>query len=157
MDIQAAKQRCEAATAEPWVPCAHVAGTDPDCPCKYYGDVWGEDGETIVAFLGTCSVCPGDGCGCRTAPVVHDEMQRRANGMFIAHARTDLPAALEALEKAQGQRDELRKALLALSWQEPDGTRHWCESAAQGESDIRVNDCNCDEGRALLRSTKEDE
>lgn len=111
MDIAAAKKRCEASSPGPWEPCAHVAGTDPDCPCKYYGDVWGEDGETIVAFLGTCSVCPGDGCGCRTAPAVHDEMQRQANGMFIAHARADLPAALEALEEAQKIADILRPTM----------------------------------------------
>ena len=45
---------------------------------------------------------------------------------------------------------ETQEALRALSWQEPDGTRHWGESAARGESDIAVNDCNCDEGRAIL-------
>ena len=54
------------------------------------------------------------------------------------------------LAEKKGKLEEAQAALRALSWQEPDGTRHWCESAAQGESDVRVNDCNCDEARAIL-------
>jgi hypothetical protein len=34
--------------------------------------------------------------------------QRKANIEFAAHARSDLPAALEALEEAQGKLDEIQ-------------------------------------------------
>ncbi len=61
-----------------------------------------------------------------------------------------LRAEITTLER---QLAEAQAALRALSWQEPDGTRHWCEfagariaDAASGVSD----DCNCDEGRAIL-------
>ncbi|KKL72258.1 hypothetical protein LCGC14_2086730 [marine sediment metagenome] len=89
------------------------------------------------------------------------EEERKAYAVCLKYS-LDVPAAevvpiLESLSEARRERvaavtalEEAQMALRALSWQEPDGTRHWCEFAARGESDIAVNDCNCDEGRAIL-------
>ena len=81
MDIAAAKKRCEAATP---------------------GDWWNESGVIHVAI--------GDGRASHPASVplrvdmTEEELQQAEDdAKFIAHARTDLPAALEALEEAQAE------------------------------------------------------
>ncbi len=75
LDIQAAKQWCEAATDGPWE-------ADED-----------EKTHAMVVYQ------PESG-----SPVVYDgECLSDADAEFIAHAREDLPAALEALEEAQGK------------------------------------------------------
>ena len=79
-----------------------------------------------------------------SCPSTTEDLHLTAEGYaYIGRLRTSIFQLVEELEEAQA-------TLKALSWQEPDGTRHWCEFAARGESDIAVNDCNCDEGRAIL-------
>ena len=89
MDIAAAKKRCEAATKAPWKAeldylSAFIPGKRPN-------------GEIIG----------------RLQPSISDlfpREQKYANAEFAAHARTDLPAALEAqgkLEAVQALRDKL--------------------------------------------------
>jgi len=88
-DIQAARKRCEAATPGPWKIRAAVNGFDKD-----------------VAIL--------DSFGQIIAEVfmqVNREVFRPAvaNAAFIKHARSDLPAALEALEEAQGKLEWVKR------------------------------------------------
>ncbi len=94
MDTLAAKKRCEAATPEPWETHQEGDGFNSVRICKPISD--GECqpvGEAEI--LGTIRA------------------QAEANADFIAHARSDLPAALEALEEAQGRIAELENALRA--------------------------------------------
>ena len=79
LDIQAAKKRCEAAT-EAWVAeGTYVSGRVPNGR---------PNGEIIGRFQPSRS---------GIISVEQDE----ANAEFAAHARSDLPAALEALEEAR--------------------------------------------------------
>ncbi len=87
MDIQAARERCEAATEGPWL--RHQ---------------WGTKSQVVEAKVNT-----------ETAPGIKMVGQRilaremlKANAEFVAHARSDLPAALEALEEAQGKLEVLK-------------------------------------------------
>ena len=83
MDTAAANRRCEAATPEPWEFVNGFYGWDMGIfpvGCK------DKLNEAVVANNGHSN---GD--------------LSQADGDFIAHARTDLPAALEALEEAQKQ------------------------------------------------------
>ena len=85
MDIQAAKKRCEAATEGPWEFANGFYGWDMGIfpvGCK------DRLNEAVVANNGHSN---GD--------------LNQANGDFIAHARSDLPAALEALEEAHRRGD----------------------------------------------------
>ena len=87
MDTKAIKKRCEAATPEPWKFVAGESNNQPtpdDCLGSIVGDDW------ILA------------------EIKNDTPQPEANAKFIAHARSDLPAALEALEEAQGKIGALR-------------------------------------------------
>ena len=81
MDTAAAKKRCEAATEGPWIAeldyvAAFIPGKRPN------GEIIGRWQTSISGLL--------------------SDEQRQANAEFAAHARSDLPAALEALEEAQG-------------------------------------------------------
>ena len=86
-DPQAAKERCEAATPEPWTAeldyiSAFIPGKRPN-------------GEIIG----------------RLEPSISDlfsREQKYANATFAAHARSDLPAALEVLEEAREEARKLR-------------------------------------------------
>jgi hypothetical protein len=85
MDTQAARERCEAATPEPWL-------AVPSTSMK-----WDERGNVgIVADVQESARVIGEvfetvGHGVHAGA--------KANAEFVAHARSDLPAALEALEK----------------------------------------------------------
>ena len=90
MDIQAARERCEAATEGPWL--RHQ---------------WGTKSQVVEAKVNT-----------ETAPGIKMVGQRilaremlKANAEFVAHARSDLPAALEALEEAQKIVDILKPTM----------------------------------------------
>ena len=89
-DIEAIKARADKATAGPW------ANDAPACVAK----LWPEGGKMTVA----------------TAP--HETFFGIANAEFIAHARTDIPALIAAIEasetarvKAEQERDALKEAL----------------------------------------------
>lgn len=88
IDIAAIKARADKATAGPW------ANDAPACVAK----LWPEGGKMTVA----------------TAP--HETFFGIANAEFIAHARTDIPALLTALEaseaarlKAEQERDAVKE------------------------------------------------
>ncbi len=92
MDTAAAKKRCEAASKGPWAsegPGGWVSGPIPGGR---------PNGEIIGRFRLE-----------RTG--LHYEQDDQANADFAAHARTDLPAALEALEEAQRKNERLKAAL----------------------------------------------
>ena len=60
---------------------------------------------------------------------------------FIAHARTDLPAALEALEEAQKRRDEWRVQafrLLPSDTDEDDMGELWSEFAVEAQGKLEA-------------------
>ncbi len=93
-DPQAARARCEAAIPEPWraeleYVSAFIPGKRPN------GEIIGRWQPSISGLL--------------------SDEQMRANAEFAAHARTDLPAALEALEEAQKKLDAIRRAIDAAS------------------------------------------
>ena len=92
-DIQAARERCEVATPGDWF-------------FNSYDAIWeagkGDDSERIASVSHLEYDDEGD-----EVPSHGDEIfgprsaEARANGEFIAHACSDLPAALEALEEAE--------------------------------------------------------
>ena len=83
-DPQAAKERCEAASETPW-----TVGNEPQLNMvAECGDT--RNGLSLYVFA------------YRLAPA-------EADAEFIAHARSDLPAALEALEEAQAEHKALRQ------------------------------------------------
>jgi len=138
MDIAAAKKRCEAATGGPWLVTDRNEAGD-----RYVGPA-----EEYVAI------------------VVRDALARLmtdANAEFIAHARTDLPAALEALEEAKG----LIAALRLQIWNEGNSTtellldrareieaKDRALEAAQKAAEVCGDACSV---HAVLRGTKEGE
>ena len=91
-DPQAARERCKAASEGPWV------------------NAHGEFVSQADTFIAICRV---------NRPVLEDIVAgksvlaprgaEQANKDFIAHARTDLPAALEALEEAQGKLEAVQR------------------------------------------------
>lgn len=93
-DREAARERCDAATEGPWYANVNdlIGGTmvgNRDKPSSEYDNRRESDsGDREVAdFI--------------SAP----------DADFIAHARTDLPAALDQLEAAEAERDELRRVM----------------------------------------------
>ena len=94
-DIQAARKRCEAVLGD--VPLgAHVLRWVFEPTRKGWGRVWAEIKVDSNGMVGTTGL-PG------TVRVLEHI------GEFIAHARSDLPAALEALEEAQGKLGVVRE------------------------------------------------
>ncbi len=85
MDIQAAKKRCEAARGLFWV----ISADETD------GFLYVETQEGTYV--------------CETGVGNRDQAE------FIAHARSDLPAALEALEEAQVQLEIVRRGYHTLA------------------------------------------
>ncbi len=84
-DPQAARERCEAASETPW-----TVGTEPQLNMvAECGDT--RNGQSIYVFA-------------------YRLASAEADADFIAHAREDLPAALEALEEAQGAIGVVREA-----------------------------------------------
>lgn len=89
LNIQAARARCEAATPKPWAVTDRNAAGD-----RYVGPV-----DEYVAIVVRSAV---------------NDLPTEANADFIAHARSDLPAALEALEEAQGKLLAVKGRLLEI-------------------------------------------
>lgn len=98
----------EAATAGPWVGCAHVAGTDPECPCRYRGDVWSKRTDEVLFQLGVGpdrlpEVTDEDGSW-RMTPATPRE-QGYANGRYLAALDPQtVIALLDALDAAEATR-----------------------------------------------------
>lgn len=105
--LQAARERCEAATKGPWT-----------------ADHYGND-ECVVVSEATG--LPWDTISYAT----------EANGNFIAHARTDLPLALDLLTQAA-------KALEAVEWVRDETWEvcPWC-GALRGLGDKPYHDDDC--------------
>ena len=89
----------KAATPGPWQGCAHVAGTDAECPCRYRGDV--SNGELVLLQLGVGPDHPA-----LAALAVIEAAQRvvweymhpaSGDGNFVIKVR-DLRAALDRWE-----------------------------------------------------------
>lgn len=77
-------------TPGPWRGCAHVAGTDADCPCRYRGDVVSEATDETLFQMG---VDPGvEGNDMIAAPSLE---QGYVNGRYIAAAAD--PTTIRAL------------------------------------------------------------
>lgn len=85
-DLIASKARCEAASAGPW---RHIAA-----------DNLIEDSEGFIVWQARSLACSVE--------------QRDANGAFIAHARTDLPAAIARIERAEASNAALTAELREL-------------------------------------------
>ncbi|KKL16706.1 hypothetical protein LCGC14_2492840 [marine sediment metagenome] len=90
LDLPAIKKRCEAATDGPWlaVPLQELAVA----------------GNFMVTWRVIASTKQG----------VMKQIRQEADAEFAAHARSDLPAALEALEEAQGRCKLLEKGIRFL-------------------------------------------
>ncbi|KKL83725.1 hypothetical protein LCGC14_1971840 [marine sediment metagenome] len=178
MDIAAAKKRCEAATPEPWR-AGYEDGSAPDTvmtvakhQCQTKVGVRVESGKTERGRF--VSFTKDDGVPPLTFPPMPNilceidddlpEAERLANAEFIAHARTDLPIALEALEEAQGscerQQHLSRIANLAEQLAEAQGKVEELERLTydlhqrSGHPDSACLRCQF---YAILRGTKEDE
>lgn len=78
----------EAASFGPWAGCAHVEGTDPDCPCRYRGDIWAVIEDVVVCQMGFGPDQVGrddEPDDWRSVPTTSLD-QGYANGRFIAAA-----------------------------------------------------------------------
>ena len=75
--IAASRARCEAATKGPWT---HI--------------------EDAPMFVGSTEMVQTPNSNINVGRVYSQNLQPRHDAAFIAHARTDLPRALEALERA---------------------------------------------------------
>jgi len=127
LDIAAAKKRCEAATEGPW----QAVGFDGLKEGANYHDF-----SIVASQIGDEDIFITN-IGPFFCPVEVSKEQAAdewATGDFIAHARTDLPAALEGLEEAQGKLDAVE------------------EFARTGCADIERDGI-----LRILRGTKEDE
>lgn len=117
MDTQAVRDRCDAATKGDWF-------------WNSYDSIWvgmGDDSERIASVAHLEYDVEGD-----EVPSHGDEIfgtrqsEARANAEFIAHARSDLPAALEIIETL---RDKAKKILAAG----PSKDDEWWIAAILGE------------------------
>ena len=144
IDIAAIKARADKATSGPWESDATQNegdyGSGPDCVSGFSSyEVIAEKGricDTINSDVAmVCEEYDEDGC------TAFDEVGQ-ANMDFIAHARTDIPALIAALEasesarvKAEQERDALKEALKPFADEafryEPD----------DGDSDLPIWDC----------------
>ena len=97
---KAARERCAGATPEPW---------------EHYEDDGGSGVNARTAdgirFVSYDDMADGHTPGQYDI----DRAEASANAAFIAHARTDLPAALDALDAADAENARLRAALAALA------------------------------------------
>jgi len=100
-DIQAAKKRCEVATGGGWF-------------WNSYDAIWvgkGDDSERIASVSHLEYDREGDEVFSHGDEIFGPRaVEARANAEFIAHARADLPAALEIVETL---RDKAKKVLAA--------------------------------------------
>ena len=100
---QAARERCEKAIPGPW---------------ETYGDRYAtwlihKTGGWVFACVTDVKKNPADG---QDNPEHDPTGQRAANtAAFIAHARTDLPAALDALDAKDAEIERLRVALTKIA------------------------------------------
>ena len=102
MDTAAARKRCEAAKPGPW----RATGFDGLKEGANYHDF-----SIIASQIGDEDIFITN-IGPFFCPVEVSKEQAAdewATAEFIAHARTDLPAALEALEEAQGKLEAVQK------------------------------------------------
>lgn len=98
-DPKAARERCDAATPEPWTVYVSQGGSEE-------GDLEQEH------WLEANTVSKWPFCILPHRPdIPGPETQAPRDAEFIAHARSDLPAALEAMEEAQGKLELVSRAV----------------------------------------------
>lgn len=95
-DRAAARARCQAATPGPW----YFGAGD-----RTYGRAFDLDEELLFVAADDAREVP--------VAVVTEHLMDGMDAVFIAHARTDLPAALDALDEIERDRDHWRDAVIA--------------------------------------------
>ena len=121
MDIAAAKKRCEAATPEPWEVWEYEEHFEPY--------------NRAVSVVMEWQEVEGKPKGYSK---IDSTVLTQADAEFIAHARSDLPAALEALEEAVKSYEAMRH-----SWSE----EHNALLEAKGKLErIETEACTCGGG-----------
>ena len=113
-NLPAAKKRCEEATPGPWV-----------------------DTSTLDEVRPIASVAGDSYCEICYDPEMDDRENDRA---FIAHARTDLPAAIARIEWQEKRLDEAREMLLCAKvhgdWDKfTEGVETWLHAVEKGPPD----------------------
>ena len=105
LDLEAIRKRCEAATPGPWKTTdgyeAAQAGTRYDDLVSILED---STGEPIIQHIYY------DG---------HHTIMRPSDVQFIAHARTDLPACLDEIERLNARQQELLATIARISQTTP--------------------------------------
>lgn len=103
---QDAKERCEAATSGEWRRCC-----DGDCPCH---QVWTIPGDhPVFTADGRQCIGPTHHKWGDSPEAIYGEVrdeQAKANARFIAAARTDLPMALDEIDRLNRLLDAMEKA-----------------------------------------------
>lgn len=99
------RARCEAATEGPWTPERGDLGLDGDARFPTSSLV------TVYAY-DDCDIHPLADCSCNHT--CREEEVAVSNAAFIAHARTDIPALLDALETALAQLNVAREGLMRI-------------------------------------------
>lgn len=101
---QAMRARCDAATKGPW------ANDDPSWMALNDITVWAPGGQESICNMG------GSFAACDNKT---EAQQNFDNGAFVAHARQDLPACLDTIEKLRAELAEARETvtnLLRYDW-----------------------------------------
>lgn len=136
---EAARRACEAATKGPWYP--HATDDDMCMNARYVGlrpSLGEHDNGCGMVSDHPCQE-PSDQVVAITllqSPRLADNEQCDENMAFIATARTDLPAALDEIERLNAENDECKRLLRAFV----DRLKHdtWCDYYAAD------SECMCD-------------
>jgi hypothetical protein len=103
LDVAAIRARAEAATPGPWR--CYRGKLRPQFPTNII-EILGPEGKAVVAWTGF------DG-------VYTPKRETNANGLFIAHARTDIPALLDALASERARADALERKVADCEAEHP--------------------------------------
>ena len=99
--LEEIKARAEAATPGLWMP-GHYPRDNHPCECKYVLSEGYFGAICTVHMSETRAIEEGD----NPPPI-----EAKANILFIAHARQDIPALIQALEERDAEIERLREAL----------------------------------------------